>query len=66
MLSDGALLVKNKQATGFSSEEEKLAELNKFVPFLTETELVAHGAIYKKAVEPRASFAVEDNRLVTG
>ncbi|MEB3192026.1 MAG: type 1 glutamine amidotransferase domain-containing protein [Snowella sp.] len=65
-LSSGFLLVKDKEVTGFSNEEEKLAELDKFVPFLTETELVARGAIYKKADEPWAPFAVEDQRLITG
>lgn len=29
-----------KKVTGFSNEEEKLAGLDKSVPFLTETELV--------------------------
>ncbi|MBP5971867.1 type 1 glutamine amidotransferase domain-containing protein [Brasilonema sp. CT11] len=65
-LSDGSLLVKNKEVTGFSNQEEKLAELDKFVPFLTETELIARGAIYKKADEPWACFAVENRRLITG
>lgn len=65
-LSDGSLLVKDKEVTGFSNEEEKLAQLDMFVPFLTETELVARGAIYKKADQPWASFAVEDNRVITG
>ena len=65
-LSSGLLLVKDKEVTGFSNEEEKLVELDQFVPFLTETELVARGAIYKKADEPWAAFAVEDQRLITG
>jgi putative intracellular protease/amidase len=65
-LSNGLLLVKDKEVTGFSNEEEKLAELDQFVPFLTETELVARGAVYKKADEPWAAFAVEDQRLITG
>jgi putative intracellular protease/amidase len=65
-LSDGTLLVKGRTVTGFSNEEEKLAELDQFVPFLTETELLARGALYRKAAEPWAPFAVEDNRLVTG
>jgi putative intracellular protease/amidase len=65
-LSDGALLIKGKKVTGFSNEEEKLAELDKFVPFLTETELVKRGAIYQKADKPWASFALEDARLITG
>ena len=65
-LSDGSLLVQGKEVTGFSNEEEKLAELDKFVPFLTETELVSRGALYKKADQPWASFALEDTRLITG
>ncbi|SFM69042.1 type 1 glutamine amidotransferase domain-containing protein [Nitrosomonas communis] len=65
-LSDGALLVKGKKVTGFSNEEEKLVELDKYVPFLTETELVARGAIYQKADEPWTAFAVEDHRLISG
>lgn len=65
-LSDGSWLIKDKEVTGFSNEEEKLAELDQLVPFLTETELVARGAIYKKADEPWATFALEDQRLITG
>lgn len=65
-LADGSLLVKGKNVTGFSKEEEQLAELDKYVPFLTETELVSRGALYKKADKPWASFAIEDHRLITG
>jgi putative intracellular protease/amidase len=65
-LSDGSLLIKGKNVTGFSNEEEKLAELDKLVPFLTETELVSRGASDKKADQPWAPFAIEDTRLITG
>ena len=65
-LSDGTLLVKGKKVTGFSNEEERLAELDKHVPFLTETELVKRGAIYQKANEPWVAYAVEDKRLIGG
>ncbi|MBL8258631.1 MAG: type 1 glutamine amidotransferase domain-containing protein [Candidatus Competibacteraceae bacterium] len=65
-LSNGALLVDGKKVTGFSNEEEKLAELDQFVPFLTETELVKRGAVYQKAAEPWAAFAVADQRLISG
>lgn len=65
-LSSGAFLVKDKEVTGFSNEEEKLIELDQFVPFLTETELIARGAVYKKANEPWLAFAVEDQRIITG
>lgn len=65
-LSDGSLLVNGKKATGFSNEEETLAELDQFVPFLTETELVKRGVLYQKAASPWVPFVVEDHRLVTG
>ena len=65
-LSDGSLLIKDKKVTGFSNEEEKLAELDKHVPYLTESEMVARGADYQRADKPWAAFAVEDNRVITG
>lgn len=65
-LNDGTLLIAGKRLTGFSNQEEKLAELDKYVPYLTETELVARGAVYEKAKEPWQPFAVEDRRVITG
>lgn len=65
-LSDGSLLIKDKKVTGFSNEEEKLAQLDKQVPYLTESEMVARGADYQRADKPWAAFAVEDNRVITG
>lgn len=65
-LSDGTLLIEGKKVTGFSNEEEKLAELDEHVPFLTESELVARGAVYEKAEKPWEAFAVEDQRVITG
>ncbi|GAF20596.1 MULTISPECIES: type 1 glutamine amidotransferase domain-containing protein [Shouchella] len=62
---DGAYLVEGKTVTGFTNEEEKMAELDQYVPYLTETELINRGANFQKAnaFEP---YAVEDGRLVTG
>jgi putative intracellular protease/amidase len=65
-LSDGSLLIQGKKVTGFSNQEEKLAELDKYVPYLTEDELKARGANYEKATEPWLPFAVEDQRVITG
>lgn len=65
-LSGGTLLIKGKRVTGFSNAEEKLAELDKHVPYLTETEMLARGALYQKADKPWAVFAVEDGRVITG
>ena len=47
-----------KKVTGFSNEEEKLAELDKYVPFLTETELVDRGVLYQKAAEPWGQYSL--------
>ncbi|VVP67105.1 Molecular chaperone Hsp31 and glyoxalase 3 [Pseudomonas fluorescens] len=65
-LSDGSLLIEGKEVTGFSNNEEKIAELDQYVPYLTEDEMVKRGAIYQKAAEPWAPFAVADRRVITG
>ena len=68
-LSDNSLLLRDREVTGFSNIEEQLAELDKVVPFLTETELAARGGLYRKAEDPWAAFAIADQkegRLVTG
>ncbi len=48
-LSNGDRLISGKKVTGFSNEEEKLAELDQFVPFLTEDELIKNGGLYEKS-----------------
>jgi len=65
-LSDNRLLLKDRQVTGFSNIEEKLAELESVVPFLTENELGARGGIYSKHEESWESYVVRDERLITG
>ena len=65
-LSDGTSLIRGKRVTRFSNQEERLVELDKYVPYLTEDELKARGAIYEKAAEPWQAFAVEDQRVITG
>jgi putative intracellular protease/amidase len=65
-LSDGTPLIEGKQVTGFSDEEERLAELDKYVPFLTEDELRKRGGVYRKADQPWAAYAIADGRLITG
>lgn len=65
-LNDGSHLLAGKKATGFSNEEERLAELDPYVPFLTEDEMVKRGASYQKASAPWLPFAVADQRVVTG
>ncbi|MFD2641644.1 type 1 glutamine amidotransferase domain-containing protein [Pseudomonas japonica] len=68
-LSDNSLLLRDREVTGFSNIEEQLAELDKVVPFLTETELSARGGLYRKAEDPWQPFAIADQkegRLITG
>lgn len=65
-LSQGELLIAGKRVTGFTNEEERQAQLDQHVPFLTEDELVKRGARFEQAPAPWASFAIADQRVVTG
>ncbi|MGL5821820.1 MAG: type 1 glutamine amidotransferase domain-containing protein [Sarcina sp.] len=64
-LSNGENLVNGKKVTGFSNSEEVAVGLDKMVPYLTETELVARGANYVKGAD-WSEFAVSQDRVVTG
>jgi len=64
-LSNGTLLIKDKQVTGFSNEEEKLVNKDTIVPFLTEDMLLKRGAKYMHG-PPFGAFVVADARVVTG
>ncbi|CDQ41365.1 MULTISPECIES: type 1 glutamine amidotransferase domain-containing protein [Virgibacillus] len=59
-------LIKDKKVTGFSNEEEKLAGVDEYVPFLTEDEIVKRGANYHKAEKAYDAYAIEDGRIITG
>lgn len=65
-LSDGTLLVAGKRLTGFSWTEEVLAGVAKKMPYNAEAEMKARGALYEKAFLPFVSYAITDERLVTG
>lgn len=65
-LSDGSYLVAGRNITGFSWREEKLARVDKLVPYNIEDEMKRRGANYSKALLPFVSNAVVDGRLVTG
>ncbi|MBN1845791.1 MAG: type 1 glutamine amidotransferase domain-containing protein [Sedimentisphaerales bacterium] len=65
-LSDGTYLIAGREVTGFSREEEKLADLDQLLPFATEDELAKRGAIYRKADRPFTPFAAVSERVVTG
>ncbi|KAF8965154.1 hypothetical protein BGZ46_000659 [Entomortierella lignicola] len=65
-LSDGTLLVKGKNVTGFSDDEEKTVGLQDVVPTLLETKLRKIGAHYHKADQQWGVKVVTDGRIVTG
>ena len=65
-LSDGSLLVQDRQITGFANVEERLLGLTHEVPFLLEDELRKRNALYRKSLIPFLPFIEVDDRLVTG
>ncbi|KAF9913647.1 hypothetical protein BX616_009790 [Lobosporangium transversale] len=65
-LSDGTFLVKDKNVTGFSDDEEKSVGLENVVPSLLETKLKKNGANYHKADKQWGAKVVTDGRIVTG
>ena len=65
-LSDGSLLIDGRKMTGFSWREEKLAKVDKLVPYNAEQVAKDRGARYEKSLIPFAAYAVVNGRLVTG
>jgi len=61
----GELVIKGKQITGFSNSEEESGGLVGIVPFLLETELLSHGALYTKGPN-YIGFVAVDGNIVTG
>ncbi|WP_157976931.1 antibiotic biosynthesis monooxygenase [Taibaiella helva] len=64
-LSDGQYLVDGKRINAFTNEEEAAVKLDKVVPFLLESALIARGAHFEKAGLWQ-SYVVSDQRVVTG
>jgi putative intracellular protease/amidase len=65
-LSNGTNLVDGRRVTGFAWQEEKLARVDKLVPYNAEDEMKARGALYEKGRIPFMSYAIADGNLVTG
>jgi len=63
---NGELLIKDKKVTGYSNNEEKLANAMDKIPFQLEVALKDAGADYKKAILPFTSFTRVDGRIITG
>ncbi len=64
-LSNGQYLVDGKKINAFTNEEEAAVKLDKVVPFLLETTLIARGAIFEKSGLWQ-QHVVTDQRVVTG
>lgn len=64
-LSNGKYLVDGKKISAFTNEEEISLKMEKVVPFMLETTLIEHGAIFEKAGIWEA-HVVADQRVVTG
>tara|TARA_R110001583_G_scaffold189552_1_gene352675 strand:- start:11910 stop:12590 length:681 start_codon:yes stop_codon:yes gene_type:complete len=63
--TNGVALVKGKEVTGFTDDEEKAVGLEAVVPLSIEQEFKKAGGIYKKGAN-WVPFAVTDGKLVTG
>ncbi len=65
-LSDGSYLIAGRRMTGFSWREEKLARVDRLIPYNAEDEAKRRGALYERARLPFVSNVVVDGSLVTG
>jgi putative intracellular protease/amidase len=63
--SNGEFLIKGKNVTGFSNDEEKAVGLTDVVPFLLEDVLKERGGIFSKGLDWKSYIQV-DGKLVTG
>jgi len=64
-LSNGKYLVDGKKVNSFTDAEENIVGGTDILPFMLETKLREHGAIYEKS-DPWQVHVVVDQRLVTG
>lgn len=62
---DGGCLIKGKEITGFSNDEEEAVGLSKVVPFLLEDELKRMGAKFSKGAN-WSSYVKQDGLIITG
>ncbi|KAF2742732.1 class I glutamine amidotransferase-like protein [Sporormia fimetaria CBS 119925] len=66
-LSDGSLLIKDREVTAFTNAEEEQMGLTKAVPFLPEDALnKASNGKFVKAAEPWGEKVAVSGRLITG
>lgn len=64
-LSNGKYLIDGKHINSFTNEEENLVGHTDILPFMLQTKLESHGAIYEKS-NPGQVHVVVDQRVITG
>ncbi|MCT4318249.1 type 1 glutamine amidotransferase domain-containing protein [Elizabethkingia anophelis] len=64
-LNNGKYLVDGKKINAFTNEEEVAVKLENIVPFMLETKLTEHGAIFEKSGLWQPHVTV-DQRVITG
>ncbi len=64
-LNNGKYLVDGKKINAFTNEEEVAVKLENVVPFMLETKLTEHGAIFEKSGLWQPHVTV-DQRVITG
>ena len=64
-LSDGTMLVKDKEVCGFTNKEEDAAKMSDVVPQSLQDGLIKSGGKYKEGAV-FTEFAVADQGVVTG
>lgn len=62
---DGDPIVKGMSLTSFTNEEEKIAQKDKLVPFMLQSELRKQGAFFEEG-HPFLENVVSDENLITG
>ena len=63
---NGEPLVKGREVTGFTNEEEDQVQLSSVLPYLLEDELKKAGAKFVKAPEAWGEKVVVDGQIITG
>ena len=63
---NGEPLVKGREVTGFTNEEEDQVQLSSVLPYLLEDELKKAGAKFVKAPEAWGEKLVVDGQIITG
>ena len=63
--TDGEPLIKGREVTGFTNEEERAVGLTHVVPFLVEDMLEENGGVYSKTTN-WGVYVLTDGNLITG